>query len=247
MLDVMKNPPPVTVSATWTACRVEHPNDARTVQTYCPDDTEDPVWLGYWDAQADSWYSVEGFPLAMVTWWAEKTPAPAEPKPGQAMPQAADTVAATMEHAVALVYGSDGMPSQVKKHHLQWIVRTLLKQLGLGALAGLLHDAAEAFIGDVAKPLKQLLPDYKLIEDRVEAAVLARFGLPPKLPQTVKDADMVMLATEKRDLMPGDPHTWECIAGHRPLPDRIEPWSAVLARRAFLGRYSALTGAARFA
>lgn len=115
------------------------------------------------------------------------------------------------------------------------------------ALAGLLHDAAEAFIGDVAKPLKQLLPDYKLIEDRVEAAVLARFGLPPKLPQTVKDADMVMLATEKRDLMPGDPHTWECIAGHRPLPDRIEPWSAVLARRAFLDRYSALTGAARFA
>ena len=115
------------------------------------------------------------------------------------------------------------------------------------ALAGLLHDAAEAFIGDVAKPLKQLLPDYKVIEDRVEAAVLARFGLPHKLPQSVKDADMVMLATEKRDLMPGDRHTWECIAGHRPLPDVIEPWSAVKARRAFLDRYSALTGAARVA
>lgn len=108
------------------------------------------------------------------------------------------------------------------------------------ALAGLLHDAAEAFIGDVAKPLKQLLPDYKLIEDRVEAAVLGRFGLPAKLPASVKAADLVMLATEKRDLMPGDPHTWECIAGHRPLDARIVPMSSERAREAFLLRYSEL-------
>lgn len=108
------------------------------------------------------------------------------------------------------------------------------------ALAGLLHDAAEAFIGDVAKPLKQLLPDYKVIEDRVEAAVLARFGLPAKLPASVKAADLVMLATEKRDLMPGDRHTWECIAGHQPLDTRIVPMSSESARQAFLLRYSEL-------
>jgi uncharacterized protein len=109
------------------------------------------------------------------------------------------------------------------------------------ALAGLLHDAAEAFIGDVAKPLKQLLPDYKVIEDRVNAAVLGRFGLPAKLPASVKAADLVMLATEKRDLMPGDPHTWECIAGHRPLAERIRPLAAADAKNAFLWRFAALT------
>lgn len=108
------------------------------------------------------------------------------------------------------------------------------------ALAGLLHDAAEAFIGDVAKPLKQLLPDYKVIEDRVEAAVLGRFGLSSKLPASVKAADLVMLATEKRDLMPGDRHTWECIAGHQPLQQRIVPMSAQEARTAFLLRWSEL-------
>ena len=108
------------------------------------------------------------------------------------------------------------------------------------ALAGLLHDAAEAFIGDVAKPLKQLLPDYKLIEDRVEAAVLGRFGLAAKLPASVKNADLVMLATEKRDLMAGDRHTWECIAGHHPLQERIVPMEPFEARGAFLRRYAEL-------
>lgn len=112
------------------------------------------------------------------------------------------------------------------------------------ALAGLLHDAAEAFIGDVSKPLKQLLPDYKAIEDRVEAAVFGRFGLPAKLPASVKAADMVMLATEKRDLMPCDRHQWECTAGLAPLSQRILPWSSRDARMRFLLRYKELTGKA---
>ena len=108
------------------------------------------------------------------------------------------------------------------------------------ALAGLLHDAAEAFIGDVSRPLKQLLPDYKVIEDRVEAAVLGRFGISPNLPASVKAADMVMLATEKRDLMLDDQHTWECIEGHLPLTARIVPLSPQEARISFLLRYSEL-------
>lgn len=55
---------------------------------------------------------------------------------------------------------------------------------------------AEAFIGDVTRPLKALLPQYKEIEARVEAVIFAQFGLPAKLPPQVKRADMILLAIE---------------------------------------------------
>lgn len=106
------------------------------------------------------------------------------------------------------------------------------------AFAGLMHDAAEAFIGDVAKPLKVLLPDYKVIEDRIEAALFARFGLPAKLPQCVKDADRVLLRTEQRDLMGADGHEWTFTAGIEPLAERIYPELPRMAKTLFLTRYA---------
>lgn len=108
------------------------------------------------------------------------------------------------------------------------------------ALAGLLHDAAEAFIGDVAKPLKRLLPDYQALEARVEAAVFARFGLPPELPQCVKHADLVLLLTEKRDLMPACRSSEWAINGVVPLERRIRPWVPEQAKASFLQRFQEL-------
>lgn len=106
------------------------------------------------------------------------------------------------------------------------------------AWAGLHHDDAEAYLGDVARPLKLMLPDYRKIEAGVEAAVFAHFGVPFPLPSSVKHADMVMLATERRDLMSpiGD---WNL--GVEPLADYvIEPMSQRRAEEMFLERYDAL-------
>lgn len=109
------------------------------------------------------------------------------------------------------------------------------------ALQGLLHDAAEAFVKDIPKPLKRLLPDYAVIEKRVEAAIFTRFGLPPKLSLEVKHADLVMLATEQRDLMAPHVRLDRRPAGVEPLAQRICPMTPRVAKLMFLHRYHELT------
>lgn len=110
------------------------------------------------------------------------------------------------------------------------------------ALHALLHDAAEAFIGDVARPLKNLLPDYREIEKRVEKAVFAKFGLPAELPEQIKQADLVMLATEQRDLMAPHDDEWLLIKDVKPLSAEILAVPPNVAFNMFLDRYTQITG-----
>src|SRR5574337_650832 len=113
------------------------------------------------------------------------------------------------------------------------------------ALHALLHDAAEAYIGDVSRPLKALIPDYREIEAKVEAAVLAAFGLAPTMPASVKRADLVMLATEKRDLMHHNGGGWKTLDGIQPCAWKIWPWPPRRAYAEFMCRYLALCQEAR--
>lgn len=113
------------------------------------------------------------------------------------------------------------------------------------ALHGLMHEAAEPFIGDVSGPLKAQLPEYKRIEINIEAAVFQRFGLlwPDAAVAAVKHADQVLLVTEQRDLMPprGD-GDWSSVDGIEPLPWTIEPLPSFVAKALFLRRFEQLGG-----
>jgi uncharacterized protein len=105
----------------------------------------------------------------------------------------------------------------------------------------LLHDAAEAYMGDLPGPLKRLLPDYSAIEDAVLAAIAQRFGLPPCMPPEIKLIDRRLLATEFRDLQ-GEPlKGWS--AGAEPYGDMvIRGLGPDLAAAGFLAEFKRLFG-----
>lgn len=108
----------------------------------------------------------------------------------------------------------------------------------------LMHELGEPTCGDMTGPLKSICPDYKRVEKRCEAAGMARFGVAMRDPVLIKRYDLVMLATEKRDLMPmSDRHEWDWVKGAQPLPNVIEPWEPHLAAERFLARYAELTPA----
>lgn len=112
-------------------------------------------------------------------------------------------------------------------------------------LAALLHDAAEAYVGDVSSPVKGLIGTaYAPLEERILRAIFEKFGVPTlfakKPPMVVKRIDGLMLEWEQRDLLPDAP--W-CQKRAHPELARILPWSAHEARFRFLDTFARLAAA----
>ena len=104
-------------------------------------------------------------------------------------------------------------------------------------MAALLHDAAEAYLGDVVKPLKLLLPFYSDIENQVMKAISLKFGIGNLDDRAIKRADLIALATEKRDLMPHSTEPWSALQGIVARPNRIHAMSPLEAKAAFLNAF----------
>ena len=120
-------------------------------------------------------------------------------------------------------------------------------------MSKLLHDAAEAYIGDMASPWKRLLqvePTFEKtlatgvfggsvreFENRILEIISEALGVSINITAEVKTSDMIMLATEVRDLMPSS-EAWGELP--EPLEIKIPCWKSAYVEEHFLNIYSQL-------
>ena len=109
------------------------------------------------------------------------------------------------------------------------------------ALAGLLHDAAEAYVTDMGRPLKKapLMFGYRTYEQRNHCAIMERFGLPINLPDCVHYADNAVLLAERAALMYPTGRHWPIPAVAADIV--IHEWTPEQSEKAFLDRFYELT------
>ena len=108
------------------------------------------------------------------------------------------------------------------------------------AREALLHDAAEAYCKDIPAPLKRLLPDYCRVEERIDRIIRLKYALAPTMSPEVKKADLIMLATERRDFELDDGTPWPVLEGIEPSGMMICPLTPAQARAQFMSRWDAL-------
>ena len=120
-------------------------------------------------------------------------------------------------------------------------------------LAALLHDAPEYVIGDMISPFKTALGlDYRRFEDRLEAAIHIRFGLPPKTPAPIKalikQADRACAFFEATQLAGFTVAESLNLFGHPPdgYSLTVEPMPAAEAQEHYVHRFHLLSEAAGF-
>jgi 5'-deoxynucleotidase YfbR-like HD superfamily hydrolase len=126
------------------------------------------------------------------------------------------------QHSVLMAYAvnrSDGRPAKV--------------------FEALMHDAHEAYVGDMPSPLKRLIPGFKEIEKRVEVVVRRKFGLPESMSPEIKTADLRMLLTEQEALMTPPFNHWAARSHAAPYSGfKIVSWPPEDAKRRFLDLFS---------
>lgn len=99
-------------------------------------------------------------------------------------------------------YGGQSKNFYSVAEHSWWISIELLKGLNPQfQLAGLMHDAAEAYIGDMVRPLKHsgMMEFFRETEDCIEELICEKFQIPFPMPKLIKDMDNQMLAREIAD------------------------------------------------
>jgi hypothetical protein len=119
--------------------------------------------------------------------------------------------------------GHCARPYSVAEHSVL-VVQIMERDFGVtcphALFAGLLHDAHEAYCGDMATPSKRVIGmAWDAFEGRLQHAVRSAFAIHSASlmwAESIKQADMLALATEKRDLLPPTATPWVSLTGIEP-------------------------------
>lgn len=133
----------------------------------------------------------------------------------------------------------------VAEHCVLMALFALNRGDNLGARWALLHDAVEAYIPDVPRPLKPGLVGWREIEETMEIAILFHFGFGQQIErltdeqrEMVKSLDTRILLREAKVLLVSGGLNWR-IEG-KPLPVTIHGWTPAQARAEFLSLFDEL-------
>lgn len=109
---------------------------------------------------------------------------------------------------------------------------------GHAKLQALLHDAPEAYLGDMGGPIKRFFPDFVAAEEILWRAICIRFRIFPTLNDVVKEADGRILSDERKVLLRTPPAPWRDFGP--PLDIQIIPWTPIEAKEMFLDTFNHL-------
>jgi 5'-deoxynucleotidase YfbR-like HD superfamily hydrolase len=117
-----------------------------------------------------------------------------------------------------------------------------------GRLMALLHDAPEYVVGDLISPFKAAVGiNYKALEERLQAAIHLRFGLPAAIPETLKTllkrADHLSAYYEATQLAGFEEAEARRLFGRPPATlktPRLAPLATAEAESQFLARFQRL-------
>lgn len=132
-------------------------------------------------------------------------------------------------------YSSQSLGIETVAEHsvLMWSVACRRKFDARQRRCVLLHDASEAYLVDVPRPIKRDLANYTEIEDRIMTAAAVRFGFDWPMPPEIKELDNAILNDEFAQNMAPPPAPWRQLGGG-PLGVPIQCWPADLAMIRFL-------------
>lgn len=111
------------------------------------------------------------------------------------------------------------------------------------SLPALLHDASEAYLGDIIRPVKLFLPvAVKEIERKLEAVIFQHFAILAYDQKEISRADNIILYTEMRDLMGEPPEVWREAEQYSSLvlQQKILPLDPKASKLLFFSRYREL-------